>query len=108
MNIESLWEQTCALLAKDMNYVSYDTWVENNMVPTEIRDDTVIISIKMDSMIPMIQKKYLGLIEKCLSESAGQPMKAMLLSKTAADKIATDPDADKYDNDPHLSPKYTF
>ena len=108
MNMESLWEQTCVLLAKDMNYVSYDTWVENNMVPTEIKDDTVIISMKMESMIPMIQKKYLGLIEKCLSESAGKPMKAMLLSKTAADNMSTDPNPDKDDNDPHLNPKYTF
>ena len=109
MNIESLWEQTCALLAKDMNYVSYDTWVENNMVPTEIRDDTVVISIKMDSMIPMIQKKYLGLIEKCLTESAGKTMKAMLLSKAAADELIQNPEKPgNDDNDPHLNPKYTF
>ena len=107
MNIESLWEQTCVLLAKDMNYVSYDTWVENNMVPTEIRDDTVIITVKMDSMIPMIQKKYLNLIEKCLTESAGKPMKAMMLSKDAAKNLKTNPDVED-ENDPHLNPKYTF
>ena len=109
MNIEPLWEQTCALLAKDMNYVSYDTWVENNMVPTEIRDDTVIISIKMDSMIPMLQKKYLGLIEKCLTESAGKPMKARLLSKAEAERLdSIQGSSGKDDNDPHLNPKYTF
>jgi len=109
MNMESLWEQTCVLLAKDMNYVSYDTWVENNMVPTEIKDDTVIISMKMESMIPMIQKKYLGLIEKCLTESAGKPMKAMLVSKSQAEKMTINPaDPEKDENDPHLNPKYTF
>ena len=109
MNMESLWEQTCVLLAKDMNYVSYDTWVENNMVPTEIKDDTVIISMKMESMIPMIQKKYLGLIEKCLTESAGKPMKAMLVSKSQAEKMTINPAApEKDENDPHLNPKYTF
>ncbi len=109
MNMESLWEQTCVLLAKDMNYVSYDTWVENNMVPTEIKDDTVIISMKMESMIPMIQKKYLGLIEKCLTESAGKPMKAMLLSKSQAEKMTVNPaENEKDENDPHLNPKYTF
>ena len=109
MNMESLWEQTCVLLAKDMNYVSYDTWVENNMVPTEIKDDTVIISMKMESMIPMIQKKYLGLIEKCLTESAGKPMKAMLVSKSQAEKMTINPaDPEKDDTDPHLNPKYTF
>ena len=109
MNMESLWEQTCVLLAKDMNYVSYDTWVENNMVPMAIRDDTVIISVKMESMIPMIQKKYLGLIEKCLSESAGQPMKAMLVSKATALSMIDNPDTNEPDeNDPRLNPKYTF
>ena len=108
MNIEPLWEQTCALLAKDMNYISYDTWVENNMTPAGVRDDTVIISIKMDSMIPMIQKKYLGLIEKCLTESAGKPMKALLLSKPAVEDMLKNKTAEPDDNDPHLNPKYTF
>ena len=108
MNIESLWEQTRALLAKDMNYISYDTWVENMMIPADIRDDTVIITVKMDSMIPMIQKKYLNLIEKCLSESAGKPMKAMLLSKAATENMTLNPDAVEDTNDPHLNPKYTF
>ena len=107
MNIESLWEQTCVLLAKEMNYVSYDTWVSENMLPVDIQDDKVIISVKMESMIPMLQKKYGGLIEKCLSESAGTPMKAMLLSKSAVQRIITDPEPVD-ENDPHLNPKYTF
>ena len=47
MNIEPLWEQTCALLAKDMNYVSYSTWVDGNMIPTEIRDDTLVIAMNI-------------------------------------------------------------
>ena len=107
MNIESLWEQTCVLLAKEMNYVSYDTWVSENMLPVDIQDDKVIISVKMESMIPMLQKKYGGLIEKCLSESAGTPMKVMLLSKSAVQRIITDPEPVD-ENDPHLNPKYTF
>ena len=107
MNIESLWEQTCVLLAKEMNYVSYDTWVSENMLPVDIQDDKVIISVKMESMIPMLQKKYGSLIEKCLSESAGTPMKAMLLSKSAVQRIITDPEPVD-ENDPHLNPKYTF
>ncbi len=108
MNMESLWEQTCVLLAKDMNYISYDTWVENNMLPMAIRDDTVIISMRMDSMIPMIQKKYLSLIERCLSESAGKPMKAMLVSKAGAESMIDNPNPAPDENDPHLNPKYTF
>ena len=55
MNIESLWEQTCALLSRDMPYVSYNTWVEGNMVPGILEDDTMYITVKMDRMISMIQ-----------------------------------------------------
>ena len=108
MNIEPLWEQTCALLAKDMNYVSYSTWVDGNMIPTEIRDDTLVIAMKMEGMIPLIQKRYLNLIEKCLSESAGKPMKALLLSKAAAENISTRVTPSPDDTDPRLNPKYTF
>ena len=81
MNIESLWEQTCALLSRDMPYVSYNTWVEGNMVPGILEDDTMFITVKMDRMISMIQSKYADLIEKRLSEAAGRPMKIVLLGK---------------------------
>ncbi len=106
MDFGSLWEETCSLLKAQMNYVSYTTWVEDNMIPTAEENDTLIIGAKMDGMIPMIQKKYLPLIEKCLSESAGRPMKAMILSKSEAEKriSGTDPDG----NDPRLNTKYTF
>ena len=108
MNMESLWEQTCALLVKEMNIVSYRTWVDGNMQPIAMRDDTMFISVKMDSMIPMIQKKYLTLVERCLSESAGTPLKAVLLSKAAADSFTDTPRENEDENDPHLNPKYTF
>lgn len=110
MNIESLWEQTCALLSRDMPYVSYSTWVEGNMVPDTLQDDTLFITVKMDRMISMIQNKYADLIEKRLSEAAGKLMKIVLLSKeeTAERKKADGEDGVPDNNDPHLNPKYTF
>ena len=109
MSIESLWEQTCALLAKEMNFVSYDTWVDNgNMTPVQLRDDTLFIRVKMETMIPMIQKKHLSVIEKCLTESAGRPMKAMLLGKTSADEMEDGKELPDNNDDPKLNPKYTF
>lgn len=110
MNIESLWEQTCALLSQDMPYVSYSTWVEGNMVPGILENDTLFITVKMDRMISMIKNKYSDLIEKHLSEVAGNAMRIELLSKEqmqeklSSDKDKPDPDG----NDPRLNPKYTF
>ena len=110
MNIESLWEQTCALLSRDMPYVSYSTWVDGNMVPGFLEGDTLFITVKMDRMISMIQSKYADLIEKRLSEAVGRPMKIVLLSKDEmAERLLSDgKDDSQDDNDPHLNPKYTF
>ena len=109
MNIESLWEQTCARLMEDMPYVSYNTWVNENMSPGALEDDTLYIAVKVDSLISTIPKKYLILIEKCLSETAGRPLKAVLMSRSDLAAHLNGKDAPKEDEtDPHLNPKYTF
>ena len=109
MNMESLWDQTCALLSREMPYVSYSTWVDGNMVPGILEDDTLFISVKMEKMISMIRNKYTELIEKKLSEVAGKSMRIMLLTKDEMEartpKRAEDTEDD---NDPRLNPKYTF
>lgn len=109
MNIDSLWEQTCARLMEDMPYVSYNTWVNENMSPGALEDDTLYIAVKVDSLISTIPKKYLILIEKCLSETAGRPLKAVLMSRSDLAAHLNGKDAPKEDEtDPHLNPKYTF
>ncbi len=108
MDLEPLWKHTCELLKSQMNYVSYSTWVEDNMTPVSLEDDTVVISSKMEGVVTMLQKKYLKLIEKCLSETAAMPMKALILSKAEAEKRNTVNPPDQDDTDPHLNPRYTF
>ena len=54
MNIESLWEQTCAALSRDMSHVSYNTWIDGNMFPGKLENDTLLVSVKMERMIPMM------------------------------------------------------
>ena len=108
MNLEMLWDKTCALLLQEMAYVSYNTWVEDNLDPIALEEDRLILSIRLESMRGMIQSKYGALLDKCLTEAAGKPLKAELLTRTELEerreKEGTKPD----DNDPHLNPKYTF
>ena len=110
MNMESLWDQTCALLSREMPYVSYSTWVDGNMVPGILEDDTLFITVKMERMIGMIQNKYAGMIEKKLSEAAGKPMRIILLNKEEMEARTSKnrPDEAPDSNDPRLNPKYTF
>ena len=108
MNMESLWDQTCALLSREMPFVSYNTWVDGNLVPGMLEDDTLFISVKMERMISMLRNKYAMLIEKKLSEAAGKPMKIMLLSKDEMEARTPSREETADDNDPKLNPKYTF
>ena len=108
MNMESLWDQTCALLSREMPFVSYNTWVDGNLVPGMLEDDTLFISVKMERMISMLRNKYAMLIEKKLSEAAGKPMKIMLLSKDEMEARTPSREENADDNDPRLNPKYTF
>lgn len=110
MNMETLWDNTCALLSQEMNYISFSTWIEGNMIPGMIEDNTLYIAVKMENMIPMIRNKYAGLIENKLSETAGQPIKVVLLSRDemAARKKGSGETRSPGANDPHLNPKYTF
>ena len=110
MNMESLWEQTCALLSREMNFVSYNTWIDGNMVPGLLEDDTLFITVKMERMISMIQNKYAALIEKKLGEVAGKPVRIVLLNKEEMKARLDTGDEEKTpdDTDPHLNPKYTF
>ena len=109
MDLESLWKSACSLLENRMNYLAYTTWIQDNMYPVLMENDTVIISAKMVPLIPMIQKKYLPEIEKCLSEADGTPHRALILSKEEAEvRRKQTSDSTEDDTDPHLNPKYTF
>ena len=109
MDLESLWKSACALLEKKMNYLAYSTWVQDNLYPVTLEDDTLIIGAKMEPLIPMIQKKYLSTIEKCLSESEGKVLKALILTKNEINhQLARTKTEGEDDTDPHLNPKYTL
>ena len=109
MDLESLWKSACTLMEKKMNYLAYTTWVQDNLYPVVLEDDTLIIGAKMEPLIPMIQKKYLPTIENCLSESEGKTLKALILGKNEADhRLTRKKKSGEDDTDPHLNPKYTI
>ena len=108
MNLETLWDKTCALLLQEMAYVSYSTWVENNLTPVTLEEDTLILSINMESMRGMIQSKYGALLDKCLTEAAGKPIRAEMLTREELEERQEKNGKQPDDNDPRLNPKYTF
>ena len=108
MNMDSLWNRTCQLLMQSIASVSYNTWIESNLSPAVLEEDTLILSANMESMIDMVRKKYGPQIEKCLTQAAEKRMKAEILTRAEIEsRRALGPRAEN-ENDPHLNPKYTF
>ena len=107
MDIELLWEKTCALLTQDMNYVSYNTWIDGNMYPVKLEGDQLYVCVKMEQMTGMIEAKYGVLINRRLTEAAGRPLRAVLLSRREIDgmNVGIEPEQSA---SPQLNPKYTF
>ena len=108
MNMETLWDQTCALLAQEMPVVSYRTWVDGNMTPGLLEGDHLYVAVKMDLSIATMQSKYSALIDKCATEAAGKPIKVTLLTRNEMNARLDGNDTEPADTDPHLNPKYTF
>ena len=108
MNMETLWDQTCALLAQEMPVVSYRTWVDGNMTPGLLEGDHLYVAVKMDLSIATMQSKYSALIDKCATEAAGKPIKVTLLTRNEMNARLDGKDTEPADTDPHLNPKYTF
>ncbi len=108
MNMEALWEKTCALLVQEMAFVSYDTWVHENLAPVQLEEDRLILSIKMENMRPLILNKYGLLMDQCLSRAAGKQMHAEIQTRAELEEWRKKPEGDSGENLLRLNPKYTF
>ena len=111
MEMNELWVKACDLLKTEMNKVSYQTWIENNLTPKTLDDDVLTLLIAMENMKVMITNRYAPLIATCLSQAAGQPMNVEILTRAEIEnKAARKPDAPAAptDGSVQLNPKYTF
>ena len=104
MDMEALWEETCALLRREMNDISYRSCIEDNLTPVRIEENVLYVVITMENMRSLVVSMYGALMSSCLSSAAGRPMTVSVITRAEADK--EEPVAGP--NDPQLNPKYTF
>lgn len=107
MEKEELWEQACALMQKDMNEISYRTWIDGNLEPAMLEKDHIILEISMENMKPMVVNRYAALILNALSSVNGRPMTMEILTHAELDSLHRK-DALPADTELKLNPKYTF
>ena len=86
MDVAELWRKTCDILQKDMNYISYQTFIENNLFPVSVTEDTLTLRIVMEQMKSMVVNRYQELIVNCLTQVVGHPMECIIKSESELKK----------------------
>ncbi len=112
MDCNELWEKATVALQKDMNYISYSTFIENNLIPVRIEGDTLVLRIMMEQLKSMIINRYQDLIDNCLTQCAGRSMKCLIKgqSEIEEEEKAAQPQEEPSSGPQivQLNPFYTF
>ncbi len=109
MEMEALWTETCDLLQQEVARVSYDTWIGDNLVPTDLESDTLLLLVKMEKMRDFVIRQYQKIIDRCLTRAANRPMHAeMLLQEELDQRTSVRTDNSAEEDQLRLNPKYTF
>ena len=109
MDKQALWEQACAIMRAEMTQVTFDTWIKAALRPLGFSGDQFFIEAVTDFYHQFVVPRYAVLISNSLSQAAGKPIKAQLLTPAQADEYreGVTPE-DKPAPASSLNPKYTF
>ena len=112
MDMKELWDKVCELLKAEMNAVTYKTWIETNLTPVKLENDTLTLRITMEPMKVMVNNRYAPLIANCLTQVAGHRMAVIILTqeeiKNDQTRAALAASHGLADGSVQLNPKYTF
>ena len=109
MDIQALWEQACAVMRTEMTQLAFDTWIKIALRPLGFAGDQVFIEAVTDFYYKFVGPRYTALITNSLSQVAGRPLRAQLLTPAQADEYrAGITPENKPENAASLNPKYTF
>ena len=109
MDMETLWTETCELLQQEIARVSYDTWIGDNLIPSRLEGDCLILTVKMEPMRDFVVRQYQKTIDKCLTQAANRPFRAELLTREEIEqKTSGENRQEEHNTAPRLNPKYTF
>ena len=109
MEIQSIWDQACAIMRTEMTQVTFDTWIKTALRPLGFSGDQFFIEAVTDFYHKFVGPRYATLISNSLSEVTGRPITAQLLTPAQADEYRAGITPEKKpENAASLNPKYTF
>ncbi len=109
MEIQAIWDQACAVMHREMTEVTFNTWIKAALKPLGAVGDQFYIEAVTDFYYSFVVPRYSVLIGNSLSEIAGRPMKAVILTPSQAEKYRSGAEVEeKPAGNANLNPKYTF
>ena len=108
MEMQELWARTCEALKRELSMVTYNGMIEGNLLPQKLEGHVMTFVIVMEQLKNALVNKYQPAIEKCLSEAAGQKIRAEVLTRSELEQRekGIEPTTDPYMV--QLNPQYTF
>lgn len=73
LNAETIWQQTCQSLKKQLNPDVYSRWIAV-IKPEEIDSDKLVLSVSNDFYQSWLEEHYLPLINKTIHDISGQQL----------------------------------
>lgn len=110
MDKQQLWDEACTVMRSEMTQVTFDTWIKAALRPLGYADGQFFVEAVTDFYHQFVSPRYSALISNCLTQAAGRPVKAVLLTPAQADEYreGITPEANKPADEAGLNPKYTF
>ena len=109
MDKQALWDQACQVMHTEMTEVTFNTWIRSALRPLGYSGDQFFIEAVTDFYYQFVVPRYAVLISNSLSEVAGRPIKAQILTPAQADEYrAGITPEEKPADESSLNPKYTF
>ena len=109
MDIQAIWDQACAVMHREMTEVTFNTWIKAALKPLGAAGDQFYIEAVTDFYYSFVVPRYSVLIGNSLSEVAGRPIKAKILTPSQAEKYRSGAAVEeKPAENANLNPKYTF
>ena len=109
MEMQALWDQACVVIRAEMTQVTFNTWIQAALKPLAFSGDQFYIEAATEFYHQFVVPRYGVLISNSLSQVAGRPVKAQILTPAQADEYreGISPE-EKPADDSCLNPKYTF
>ena len=111
MDHVGLWEKAKMLLREELNPTSFNTWIDQSLIPVYVIDDKLALQYVSEFIENTIRTRYMSIITGAVSQAAGREMTIELMS--VKERIAWQESQKKEETRPlqgvnTFNPKATF